>query len=54
MPRTLLFDLEDVSYSRAGKLVLRDLDARLPVGASSIVGPSTRERRATSSRYQSS
>jgi putative ABC transport system ATP-binding protein len=36
----VLFDLEDVSYSRGGKLVLRDLSARLPVGASSIVGPS--------------
>ena len=36
----MLFELENVSYSRAGKLVLRDLDARLPVGASSIVGPS--------------
>ena len=36
----MLFELEDVSYSRAGKLVLRDFDARLPVGASSIVGPS--------------
>ena len=36
----MLFEVEDVSYSRAGKLVLRDLSARLPVGASSIVGPS--------------
>jgi len=36
----VLFDLEDVSYSRGGKLVLRDLNARLPVGASSVVGPS--------------
>jgi putative ABC transport system ATP-binding protein len=36
----VLFEIEKVSYSRAGKLVLRDLDARLPVGASSIVGPS--------------
>jgi ABC-type cobalamin/Fe3+-siderophores transport system ATPase subunit len=36
----VLFELENVNYSRAGKLVLRDLDARLPVGASSIVGPS--------------
>ena len=36
----MLFELESVSYTRAGKLVLRDLDARLPVGASSIVGPS--------------
>jgi putative ABC transport system ATP-binding protein len=36
----VLFEIEKVSYSRDGKLVLRDLDARLPVGASSIVGPS--------------
>jgi putative ABC transport system ATP-binding protein len=36
----VLFELEDVSYARSGKLVLRDLSARLPVGASSIVGPS--------------
>jgi putative ABC transport system ATP-binding protein len=36
----VLFELENVSYARAGKLVLRDLDVRLPVGASSIVGPS--------------
>jgi putative ABC transport system ATP-binding protein len=36
----VLFEIEKVSYSRAGNLVLRDLDARLPVGASSVVGPS--------------
>ncbi len=36
----MLFEIENVSYSRAGKLVLRNLEARLPVGASSIVGPS--------------
>jgi putative ABC transport system ATP-binding protein len=36
----VLFEVEDISYSRAGKLVLRDLSARLPVGASSVVGPS--------------
>jgi putative ABC transport system ATP-binding protein len=36
----VLFEIENVSYSRSGKLVLRDLSARLPVGASSIVGPS--------------
>jgi ABC-type proline/glycine betaine transport system ATPase subunit len=36
----VLFELVNVSYARAGKLVLRDLDVRLPVGASSIVGPS--------------
>jgi putative ABC transport system ATP-binding protein len=36
----VLFDLDDVSYSRAGKLVLRDVSLRIPVGASSVVGPS--------------
>ena len=36
----MLFELDDVTYSRAGAVVLRDLDARLPVGASAIVGPS--------------
>jgi putative ABC transport system ATP-binding protein len=36
----VLFELEDVSYSRGGKLVLRDVTMRLPVGASSLVGPS--------------
>ena len=36
----MLFELDDVSYARSGKLVLRDLAARLPVGASSVVGPS--------------
>ena len=36
----MLFDLEDVSYSRGGKLVLRNVSVRLPVGASSVVGPS--------------
>jgi ABC-type methionine transport system ATPase subunit len=36
----VLFELEDVSYSRQGEVVLRDLDARLPVGASAVVGPS--------------
>jgi putative ABC transport system ATP-binding protein len=36
----VLFDLEDVSYSRSGKLVLRDVSLRIPVGASSVVGPS--------------
>jgi putative ABC transport system ATP-binding protein len=36
----VLFELERVTYSRAGKLVLRDVTARLPVGAGSIVGPS--------------
>ena len=36
----MLFELEDVSYSRQGEVVLRDLDVRLPVGASAVVGPS--------------
>jgi putative ABC transport system ATP-binding protein len=36
----VLFELQQVSYSRSGKVVLRDLTARLPVGASSVVGPS--------------
>ena len=36
----MLFDLEDVSYSRGGKVVLREVSARLPVGASSLLGPS--------------
>jgi len=36
----VLFELDDVSYSRGGKLVLRDVGIRLPVGASSVVGPS--------------
>jgi putative ABC transport system ATP-binding protein len=38
--RPVLFELDDVNYSRAGKLVLRDVNLRLPVGASSVVGPS--------------
>jgi putative ABC transport system ATP-binding protein len=38
--RAVLFDLEDVTYSRGGKVVLRDVSARLPVGASSLLGPS--------------
>jgi ABC-type proline/glycine betaine transport system ATPase subunit len=36
----VLFDLEDVSYSRGGSVVLRDIRARIPVGASSLFGPS--------------
>jgi len=36
----VLFELEDVTYSRSGKVVLRDVAARLPVGASCIAGPS--------------
>jgi putative ABC transport system ATP-binding protein len=38
--REVLFDLYDVTYSRGGKVVLRDVRARLPVGASSLLGPS--------------
>jgi ABC-type cobalamin/Fe3+-siderophores transport system ATPase subunit len=36
----VLFDLDDVTYSRGGEVVLRDVRARLPVGASSLLGPS--------------
>jgi ABC-type methionine transport system ATPase subunit len=36
----VLFELDQVTYSRAGKVVLRDVTARIPVGASSVVGPS--------------
>jgi ABC-type proline/glycine betaine transport system ATPase subunit len=36
----VLFELEDVTYSRGGTVVLRGVDVRLPVGASSVVGPS--------------
>jgi ABC-type cobalamin/Fe3+-siderophores transport system ATPase subunit len=36
----MLFELDQVTYSRAGKIVLRDVTVRLPVGASSVVGPS--------------
>ena len=36
----MLFELEDVSYSRGGAVVLSDVSARLPVGASSLLGPS--------------
>jgi len=36
----VLFELDDVTYSRGGKVVLRDVGARLPVGASSLLGPS--------------
>jgi ABC-type cobalamin/Fe3+-siderophores transport system ATPase subunit len=36
----VLFELEDVSYTRGGKLVLRHVSARIPVGASSVFGPS--------------
>jgi putative ABC transport system ATP-binding protein len=36
----MLFELDQVTYSRAGAVVLRDVTARLPVGASSLLGPS--------------
>jgi putative ABC transport system ATP-binding protein len=36
----VLFELENVTYSRAGQVVLREVSARIPVGASSVVGPS--------------
>ena len=36
----MLFELDRVSLSRAGKPVLRDLSARLPLGATCLAGPS--------------
>jgi ABC-type Fe3+/spermidine/putrescine transport system ATPase subunit len=36
----VLFELDDVTYSRDGKVVLDDVRMRLPVGASSLLGPS--------------
>jgi putative ABC transport system ATP-binding protein len=36
----VLFELDDVTYSRGGKTVLSGVSARLPVGASSLLGPS--------------
>jgi putative ABC transport system ATP-binding protein len=36
----MLFELEDVSLTRAGKQVLRDVNARLPEGAGCVAGPS--------------
>ena len=36
----MLFELEQVSYSRGGRLVLDRASARLPAGASCIAGPS--------------
>lgn len=36
----MLFELEDATYSRSGKVVLRQVNARIPVGASCVVGPS--------------
>jgi putative ABC transport system ATP-binding protein len=38
--RRVLFELEEVTYSRGGKVVLSDVSARLPVGAGSLLGPS--------------
>lgn len=36
----MLFEIDDVTYSRGNKQVLRHLTARLPFGASCVVGPS--------------
>ena len=36
----MLFELEDATYSRSGKAVLRDFTARLPIGASCVAGHS--------------
>jgi putative ABC transport system ATP-binding protein len=36
----VLFELDDVTYSRAGKVVLREVSIRIPVGASCIAGAS--------------
>ena len=36
----VLFELEDVTYSRSEKVVLQDVNARIPVGASCVFGPS--------------
>lgn len=36
----MLFELDQVTYSRGGREVLRGLDARLPVGASCLFGAS--------------
>ena len=36
----MLFELEQVTYSRAGEVVLNDVSAQLPVGASCVAGPS--------------
>ncbi len=36
----MLFELDDVTYSRGGEAVLRDVKAQLPVGASCVAGPS--------------
>jgi putative ABC transport system ATP-binding protein len=36
----VLFELDDVTYSRAGTVILDGIDARLPEGASCLAGPS--------------
>jgi ABC-type Fe3+/spermidine/putrescine transport system ATPase subunit len=36
----MLFDLEDVSYTRGGRLVLDNMSVRLPTGTTALVGPS--------------
>ncbi|MGI9021485.1 MAG: ABC transporter ATP-binding protein [Solirubrobacterales bacterium] len=36
----MLFELDDVTYHRGGAAVLRELTAKLPIGASCVVGPS--------------
>ena len=36
----MLFELEEVVYSRGGQVVLSEVRARLPVGACSLLGPS--------------
>jgi putative ABC transport system ATP-binding protein len=36
----MLFELDQVTYVRAGNVVLHGVDARLPVGASCLAGPS--------------
>ena len=36
----MLFDLERVAYSRGGRVILEDVSARLPSGASCLAGPS--------------
>ena len=38
--RAMLFELEDITYSRAGKVVLDGVTIRLPVGSSCVAGPS--------------
>lgn len=36
----MLFELRDVSFSRAGQPVLRDITADIPAGTTAVVGPS--------------